>query len=160
MNADRIVIEHGEVIEQGSHHVLLGKNGRYADLWSKQIFPKPRERKDMMEIVDRTEAADDLSSEQTAADHYKGGTTDSDSEVFFSDQEQAQEEGEAPRRHRKEGSKLNPVAPEFTPRTMAMSKSGCEDKLALQDADVSAEEFAGAAPGPFPSCQWSYEVTE
>nr|XP_036579792.1 heavy metal tolerance protein [Colletotrichum truncatum]KAF6787472.1 heavy metal tolerance protein [Colletotrichum truncatum] len=44
MNADRIVvIEDGEVVEQGNHADLVVANGRYADLWSKQTFLKPKD---------------------------------------------------------------------------------------------------------------------
>lgn len=43
MNADRIiVIGDGEVTEQGSHHELIRANGKYADLWSRQVFLKPK----------------------------------------------------------------------------------------------------------------------
>lgn len=44
MNADRIVvIEDGEVVEQGNHADLVTAKGRYADLWSKQTFLKPKD---------------------------------------------------------------------------------------------------------------------
>ncbi|EQL03194.1 heavy metal tolerance protein [Ophiocordyceps sinensis CO18] len=129
MNADRIVVvEGGQLIEQGSHHELIAKQGRYADLWSKQAFLKPCDTTDMVDIIDdRAEAADDSSSEQTAADPYKSGTTDSDSE----------------------GSKLNPIAPEFTPRAMANSCSEFEGKSTCERAAVaSVEEASGKASEP------------
>ena len=37
-NADNIVVMHeGRIVEQGSHHELLAKGGRYADLHSLQF---------------------------------------------------------------------------------------------------------------------------
>ncbi len=45
MNADRIiVVTNGEIIEQGSHEELIRADGKYAELWSKQIFVKPKEK--------------------------------------------------------------------------------------------------------------------
>ncbi|KAI0838843.1 hypothetical protein F5Y06DRAFT_33609 [Hypoxylon sp. FL0890] len=47
MNADTIfVVANGEIAEQGSHEELIAKNGKYAELWSKQIFVKPKESKE------------------------------------------------------------------------------------------------------------------
>jgi ABC-type glutathione transport system ATPase component len=47
MNADRIiVVTGGEIVEQGSHEDLIRANGKYAELWSKQIFVKPKDGKD------------------------------------------------------------------------------------------------------------------
>ncbi|KAM4067023.1 ABC transporter [Hirsutella rhossiliensis] len=152
MNADQIVvIEHGELVEKGSHLGLLAKQGRYADLWSKQVFLKPRQKSDTMDIIDdRVEAADDSSSEQTAADRYKGGTTDSDSEVFCTEQDRAQGAADTPQQ-RQEGSKLNPIAPEFTPRALAASNSESEEKSTReQAADASIEEVSGMASEPSP----------
>jgi len=38
VNADRIyVLDQGRIVEQGNHHELLGKGGRYALLWQQQI---------------------------------------------------------------------------------------------------------------------------
>ena len=43
MNADHIVVvSGGEVIEQGNHEQLIRRDGKYAELWSKQIFVKPK----------------------------------------------------------------------------------------------------------------------
>ena len=44
MNADRImVITGGELVEEGSHEELIVANGKYAELWSKQIFVKTKD---------------------------------------------------------------------------------------------------------------------
>jgi len=47
MNADRIiVVSGGEIAEQGTHDGLIRRGGKYADLWSKQVFSKPQKGKD------------------------------------------------------------------------------------------------------------------
>lgn len=44
MRADRIlVIKDGEIIENGSHDELIHAQGKYTDLWSKQLLVKPEE---------------------------------------------------------------------------------------------------------------------
>ena len=44
VDADRIVVlEEGEVIEEGSHAVLLAKGGRYAEMWTRQAAERPAE---------------------------------------------------------------------------------------------------------------------
>ncbi len=43
-NADRIfVLEHGEIVEQGSHAELIGNGGYYADLYQKQLLEEELE---------------------------------------------------------------------------------------------------------------------
>ncbi|KAI1365625.1 hypothetical protein F5Y08DRAFT_327956 [Xylaria arbuscula] len=66
MNADIIfVVANGQVVEQGSHEELILKNGKYAELWSKQIFVKPKERK---EDTEEPETPRQTSTEATDED--------------------------------------------------------------------------------------------
>ena len=45
MNADRIiVISDGQIVESGNHDELIQQEGKYANLWSKQIFTKPKDK--------------------------------------------------------------------------------------------------------------------
>ncbi|KAI1172610.1 hypothetical protein F4777DRAFT_590427 [Nemania sp. FL0916] len=47
MNADTIfVVADGQVAEKGGHEELIAKKGKYAELWSKQIFMKPKEQQE------------------------------------------------------------------------------------------------------------------
>jgi ABC-type multidrug transport system ATPase subunit len=65
MNADRIiVVENGEILEQGSHDELIVAGGRYADLWSKQVFVRSKEE-DKDASAGQAGFVNDLSSEQT-----------------------------------------------------------------------------------------------
>lgn len=55
MNADIIfVVANGQIVEQGGHEELIAKKGKYAELWSKQIFLKPKERKEDTEVTEIT----------------------------------------------------------------------------------------------------------
>ncbi|KAG8414518.1 hypothetical protein J3459_014653 [Metarhizium acridum] len=104
MNADRIVVvEHGEVVEQGNHSKLIVANGRYADLWSKQVFIRPRDNPDPVDFIDdRTAVVDDLASKQTATELGRAERTDSDSEMLTADEDQSEQNSSSLGQHRKE----------------------------------------------------------
>lgn len=70
MNADRIVvIENGEIVEQGCHSDLIAADGRYADLWSKQTFLKPQDEANAAdELDDANTTASDSCSERTTTE--------------------------------------------------------------------------------------------
>ncbi|KAF3801024.1 Heavy metal tolerance protein [Colletotrichum gloeosporioides] len=122
MNADRIVvIEDGEVVEQGNHADLVVAKGRYADLWSKQTFLKPKDDDptdgkqtdatggETSESVNTQKANGKKPKDDSAHDENGKGANDANNGS----------EGK-PNGHKKEGSKLNPVAAEFTPKTAAL----------------------------------------
>ena len=47
MNADRIIaVDQGQILEEGDHDELIARGGKYASLWAKQIFLKPRDTKE------------------------------------------------------------------------------------------------------------------
>ncbi|KAK4105630.1 hypothetical protein N658DRAFT_416824 [Parathielavia hyrcaniae] len=75
MNADRIiVVTGGEIVEQGSHDDLIRADGKYAELWSKQIFVKPKEDKEPREDKAASKGrkgpniVNDLSAEATSSE--------------------------------------------------------------------------------------------
>lgn len=50
-HADQIVVmDKGDIVEQGSHQELLAKNGMYADLYHMQFAPKPTYAKNATEV--------------------------------------------------------------------------------------------------------------
>ncbi|KAH7039769.1 uncharacterized protein B0I36DRAFT_235306 [Microdochium trichocladiopsis] len=64
MNADVIfVVADGEIVEHGNHEDLIAKDGKYAELWSKQIFVKPKEAK--VESDNKKKTGDDANEQVT-----------------------------------------------------------------------------------------------
>lgn len=62
MNADHIVvIMDGRIVEQGSHDELFHSKGKYADLWAKQIFVRPSDRKSRSRLRSKSPAKKDAS---------------------------------------------------------------------------------------------------
>lgn len=87
MNADLIVVvEKGKIIEKGSHEHLISKNGRYADLWSKQAFLKPHKYSEEEDSAQGASAiVNDLSADETAAELSKVQSQSSSSQQGSAD---------------------------------------------------------------------------
>ncbi|OAA54675.1 ABC transporter [Cordyceps fumosorosea ARSEF 2679] len=163
MNADRIVvIEHGEVIESGSHHELIGVGGRYADLWSKQVSVPKGPTADIAQASDdeQKDLKTNFSQESTQVSRT---VSDSGDETPLSEHDSRDVVNHTTPRTKRghmtrasidsdamsKASKLNPVAPEFTPRTISqnvVTKTSDYDKLSLsaERARLWADEVAAA----------------
>ena len=72
MNADRIiVIGDGTILESGDHETLIRSGGKYASLWSKQIFLKPKNSKGASESTTPSTLINDLEPETAEAELIK-----------------------------------------------------------------------------------------
>lgn len=73
MNADRIiVIGDGTIVESGDHETLIRSGGKYANLWSKQVFLKPKKNgKDASESTTPSTLINDLEPETAEAELVK-----------------------------------------------------------------------------------------
>ncbi|XXG98182.1 hypothetical protein Hte_004503 [Hypoxylon texense] len=159
MNADTIfVVANGEIAEQGNHEDLIEKNGKYAELWSKQIFVKPKEPKedkkngDVTDMMEAGAAQTDGSTDEpvNGANHSNGTQTASTPTVPKSVLA-GKTNGQAvktPNGHKKEGSKLNPDAPEFTPRSTAAPNHSNISPIRNSWAEDVEEEADSPATAP------------
>jgi ABC-type glutathione transport system ATPase component len=101
MNADRIiVVTGGEIVEQGSHEDLIRADGKYAELWSKQIFVKPKDkepREDKPATKGRKapNIVNDLSAEATSSELAKVKSTPTSSQANGEANGQANDQAES-----------------------------------------------------------------
>ncbi|KAI1815821.1 hypothetical protein GGS20DRAFT_306753 [Poronia punctata] len=97
MNADVIfVVANGQVAEQGSHEELIAKNGKYAELWSKQIFAQPKDRKgsDDTETLSRVSSREGLKTPvEELKQHVSLEVTETSSSTDEADSDGTSEEG-------------------------------------------------------------------
>lgn len=87
MRADHIlVVMNGEIVEQGSHYELIHKKGKYHDLWSKQIFTMPDDKRARSKSPKKRDAdlLNDLSPERCKAELAKALQTTEDEEISCS----------------------------------------------------------------------------
>lgn len=83
----------GKIVEQGNHSDLIVAGGKYADLWSKQIFIRPQDPDNTPSVAeDKSGILNDLSSEQTEKELSKVKPTDgvaqASSSLLADDQDQ------------------------------------------------------------------------
>lgn len=140
------MIKDGRVAEQGSHEELIRAKGNYADLWSKQVFLKPKAAEAANESVvtegsETLSVVNDLTAEMTESELAKvqKPTTPTNLGGNLTPARTEDDKRSAAVGHVKEvqtpktghlvslfdtntvasqGSKLNPDAPEFTPRSV------------------------------------------
>ncbi|PNH37589.1 hypothetical protein VD0004_g9198 [Verticillium dahliae] len=96
-----VVLHHGRIIEQGSHEKLLASTGRYASLWATKEPGKQNE---------------------ASCPRYSDRSTSTEPKAML-ERTITASPIKTPQRHRREGSKLNPDAPEFTPGALAAARS-------------------------------------
>ena len=109
MNADRIiVVENGQILEQGNHNDLIVAGGRYADLWSKQVFVRPSdEGKSTDDSIGQAGIVNDLSSEQTKTELSKVKATTVTEEAGESSQQNGNNEQNGDHVQEDDGHKHN-----------------------------------------------------
>ncbi|KAA8634633.1 hypothetical protein SMACR_02948 [Sordaria macrospora] len=126
MNADKImVVTGGEIVEEGSHEDLIQANGKYAELWSKQIFIKPK-AKDATEtkpasVKKVSGIVNDLTPDKTKSEMAKVKSSTALKVRPANQQDYPATEAKDTPNRQKEHLKLNPAAPTFTPRSFAAS---------------------------------------
>ncbi|KAF4453963.1 hypothetical protein F53441_3488 [Fusarium austroafricanum] len=142
MNADRIiVVENGEILEQGNHDELIVAGGRYADLWSKQVFVRSKEE-DAGTSTGQAGFVNDLSSEQTRTElsRVNKPTTTTKGEGTSSKVKDSGKEVAVTPTRKPEGSRLNPVAATFTPRRLAKIRQSLETETSEASSSSTVQD--------------------
>ncbi|OBS28809.1 hypothetical protein FPOA_02745 [Fusarium poae] len=161
MNADRIiVVENGEILEQGNHDELIVAGGRYADLWSKQVFVRSKDE-DKNTSSGQAGFVNDLSSEQTKAElsKVKKPATEASEQGKLPKAQGSEEQVTGTPTQKQEGNRLNPVAATFTPRTLAKARQlTVTETSEASTISTTGNEAMNASSQT--SRQWSDEVAE
>jgi ABC-type multidrug transport system fused ATPase/permease subunit len=81
MNADTIVVvDKGQILEQGNHEDLIVRGGKYASLWAKQVFLKPKEPPKSDDESTSVSVVNDLSTAQNEAELAKATSNNPEKE--------------------------------------------------------------------------------
>ncbi|KAF4964703.1 hypothetical protein FSARC_7410 [Fusarium sarcochroum] len=161
MNADRIiVVENGEILEQGNHDELIVAGGRYADLWSKQVFVRSKDE-DKNASAGQAGFVNDLSSEQTRTELSKVNkpAAATDDQAGSSKSKASGEEVIVTPTRKQEGNRLNPIAATFTPRKLAKVRQSLVTET-TEASNSSAAQNGKLDASSVTSRQWSDEVAE
>jgi ABC-type multidrug transport system fused ATPase/permease subunit len=63
-----LVVDHGEIVERGTHAELVQQGGKYLELWRKQTVVKSSERDGTAEVVDKADLLVDLDEDTVVED--------------------------------------------------------------------------------------------
>ncbi|KAK4067187.1 uncharacterized protein Triagg1_7915 [Trichoderma aggressivum f. europaeum] len=153
------VVEHGQIIEKGTHDELIALRGRYFELASDN-FQEREDSDDQAKVLDDANTlANDSCSERTTTETCKTHGEDGQAKV----PPESDGKSATGKRCQKEGSRLNPVAPEFTPRSMAATAANSGPKTASESKSTTPSAIGKtrtwAVTGHPSKLRWSDEVS-
>ncbi|KAK5663679.1 hypothetical protein OQA88_4110 [Cercophora sp. LCS_1] len=163
MNADRImVITGGELVEEGGHEELIAANGKYAELWSRQIFVKPQDKESAEEETDKqaikdstldkmADSVSNVAKLKLIKANAEGADASESAESSGSEDSEDSTDTLVTPEHKKEGPRLDPCAPSFTPRafdTAVAVGPSSPTRLARQVSGFMANCRAGSPVNP------------
>ncbi|KAL6808883.1 hypothetical protein GGI42DRAFT_365834 [Trichoderma sp. SZMC 28013] len=154
------VVEHGQIIEKGTHDELIALRGRYHKLASEDTFRETEDSDDQGKVLDDANTlANDSCSERTNAETCKTHDENDQTKV----PPESDGKSATGKRCQKEGSRLNPVAPEFTPRSMAATAANSGPKTASESKSTTSSTIGKtgtwAVTGHPSKLRWSDEVS-
>ncbi|KAL6821607.1 hypothetical protein V8C40DRAFT_55137 [Trichoderma camerunense] len=154
------VVEHGQIIETGTHDELIALGGRYLELATGDTFRETEDSDDQSKVLDDANTlANDSCSERTTTETCKTHDENDQAKV----PPESDGKSATGKRCQKEGSRLNPVAPEFTPRSMAATAANSGSKTVSEGKPTTSSAIGNtgtwAVTGHPSKLRWSDEVS-